>query len=153
MAIAITLDDFIANKKLYVVFIDKDFDDVFTQWMDPTKFIPELANQLYFKNTSRWSDLSLSQWKILTASKLHDVMMLPEVDQLNEKTPSVQTLHFFIKGLIHKLQSDFGGIVDHMKIQRINEDTVNFNIAISECLCISAPVTKKPHLKVIDGAG
>ena len=153
MAIAIILDDFISNKKLYLVFVDSDFEDVLHSWMDPTTFVNELTKQPYFKNVTRWSDLTISQWKILVASKMHDVMQLSQEEQMNEKTPAVQTLHFFIKGLVHKLQTDFSGIVDHMKIQRINEETINFNIAISECLNISPPVHRKPQLKVIDGAG
>lgn len=151
MAVAVTLDCFVLNKKLYLVFIDKDFDDIIDCWNSTHDQLNYVRKFNFCSHITKISEIDTIRYKFLISNILNSILEKNIDEMLNEDDEDVQFLHFLLKAFMYKIQKETGSIVENAKIQRINQETYNFMLNVSDSIAISKPPSKKLELKVLKG--
>lgn len=151
MALAVVIDDYISEKNIYLVFLSQDISDVIEAWTDPTKFFTEVKRDPKYNKYSKWSELSIFEWKYLLINKMSEFLKLTKADQVNEENSIVSNLHFYLIGLVHKFQIETGNTIELLRIQKINDLDYIINMNSVDMIKVSNTDPRKPILKVLDG--
>lgn len=151
MACLVTIDCFENLKKIYIVFTGEDFAEVDRTWHDTESFMPSIRHLRTFSDCECWADLSFNHWKMLIGNKASDVAGLSTQEQNDLNNVKVKILHFFLKGLIYKLENEVGGDVDFVRVQLINSQSMAIHWNMTDNVAISEDKPSRPALRLLDG--
>ncbi len=151
MSVAVTLNCFVLNKKLYLLFADKDFEDIIENWNKSHEMLNLVRKQNLCHHITKISEIDNNRYKFLIGNSLNFILEKKIEEILKEDDVDIQFLHFLLKGFICKLQIETNFNVEDIKIQRINPEIYNFIVNIGDSIAVTKPLNKKPELKILKG--
>lgn len=151
MAVLVTIDCFEDLKKIYIIFTAEDFTEIRNTWEDKTSFMPSIRNLSSFSDCESWSDLSFNQWKMLIGNKAVDVSSLSTAEQNDYNNTKVRILHFFLKALIYKLETEIGGDLEFMRVQLVSRDSMSLHWNMVDNVAVYDERPRRPSLTLLNG--
>lgn len=147
MATTVLLSDFTTNKHFHLVFTEVEFATIEANWEKEDKLLVEVSSTstTSFKGRTRWCDLTPFHYQVLLTQNLAMLVDLTDDEQMDESNEVVKSLHFLITGLIKALENGTNSNVELLRIDRVNDETINFSFHGSQCLNLA--VTKKDKKK------
>lgn len=132
MATGITIDDYVHRSRTSLLFAESQFDAVIDRWCDSDPLLHELQRFDSFKGKTSWDKLDPMHFKMLISTTLTaiDLRCAPH-DRLNEDITLVQSLFFLLAGLIYCVQCRTESAVDTLRMIRISDNEVSFELTIS----------------------
>ena len=131
MPTSVYVDDFFLKARWHLLIDEEEMRVIDDRWDKPESLIIGLSNGKgsgpFFKNCRVWSDLRPIQLKFLLTRNFVLMDMLTEEERLDDSHPTVDSFNFLIAALIKCLEVRGDCVVESLKIQRLDKDTLNFD--------------------------
>ena len=120
MNTAIHIIDYNQNKKLFLILLEEDMQNLDEVWNKRSGFSKDLRKKTKIEKT-KYSDLSYREWKKFVFSLIAEFLaLMPEIE-ISDDNELIQLIQLGFVGLVKRYGLDFGGSLDHIKIQKVSE--------------------------------
>ena len=120
MNTAIHIIDYNQNKKLFLILLEEDMQNLDEVWNKRSGFSKDLRKKTKIEKT-KYSDLSYREWKKFVFSLIAEFLtLMPEIE-ISDDNELIQMIQLGFVGLVKRYGLDFGGSLDHIKIQKVSE--------------------------------
>ena len=120
------IENYVTGEKYQLLFDEKDMEVVENHWNKSDILLTELASlNASYANKQTWAELTLKDWKFFI-----DVNLKKFTKKQNQEV--LNSLNFLLCGFCKCLSNVCNGDVESLKIQHLNNGTVNF------CYCITS---------------
>lgn len=150
MAANCIFDDYVLRKRTAILFGEEAMQKVIDKWETPDPMLMALESIPTFAGRHAWKELDPLHWRLLIANTMNQRdKNVPKDDFFNDTHKIVGTLYFLIMGLIYSLQLRTTGAVDTIRIMRITEIDLTFEITVTMMAERKKPAAPPSGLSVV----
>jgi len=148
MSVTVIFDNFPGDRRYFITLNEEDFEIVDQSWDTADYQLSNYSSLPMFEHVNTWSDIAPNQYEFLVLKAMVDFYSLTDKEQLDDNSPSVVALRFFITGLVKCIETRAQFNIEMLKLQYVNDCTMNFEI-ISSITMTLEPLETKTKLKVV----
>jgi len=131
MHTSVSIIDYLNDRKIFLVFIEEDFNSIKEVWNKRNSFDQEFKNITNIRH-NKMSSVCLIDWKLLIIQILKVVLQLPSFEHNNIENPNIKNMHNILVGFCYKYKLETGNNLDYLQISNFKDNEYSFNITSSD---------------------
>jgi len=147
MSVTVIFDNFPGDRRYFITLTEDDFNIVDQSWDTADYQLSSYSSLVMFEGVNVWSDLAPNQYEFLVLKAMIDFYSLTDDEQLDDNNPIVVALRFFVTGLVKCVETRAQFNIEILKLQYVNDCTMNFEIISS--ITMTLEPLQKTKLKVV----
>lgn len=148
MSVTVIFDNFPGDRRYFIMLNEEDFEVIDQCWDTADYQLSSYSSLPLFDEVNVWADIPPNQYEFLSLKAMIDFYALTDDEQLNDNNPIVVALRFFVTGLVKCLETRAQFNIEILKLQYVNDCTMNFEILSSITMTLE-PLDQKTKLKVV----
>lgn len=149
MSVTVIFDNFPGDRRYFITLLEEDFDIVDQCWDTDKYDLSNYSSSLpMFEGVNVWADIAPNQYEFLVLKSMIDFYALTDDEQIDDNNPIVVALRFFVTGLVKCIETRAQFNIEMIKLQYVNDCTMNFEITSSITMTLE-PLEEKTKLKIV----
>lgn len=148
MSVTVIFDNFPGDRRYFITLNEEDFEVVEQSWNTSDYQLENYSSLPMFNNVKVWADIAPNQYEFLVLKSMIDFYTLTDDEQMDDNNPIVVALRFFVTGLIKCLETRAQFNMEILKLQYVNDCTMNFEIVSSITMTLE-PLEQKTKLEIV----
>jgi hypothetical protein len=143
--LGISVDDAVNDQTESFILDDELRDRVAARWEQVDPLLLSMQHQSFFRNVSRWSDLSAEQFQVLIT--LH--MAVLDDAEGAKRAMALRSRDDLLAGLAHCLQLRISGAISEIVLRRLTADDIRYELRL-ELNAMSMPMPRRFFKVIVD---
>lgn len=140
------ITDHVTSRRDGLAFSEEDFAMVDRQWDVEQEQLLALQDIDVFADKTRFSQLATEHFRALIQQGLAHYAKLTDDERADASHPTVRLVHFLTLAMIHRMETDTGQRIELMRINRISEFNITFDISATMDMNFIKPTVAKPQV-------
>jgi hypothetical protein len=143
--LGISVDDAVNDRTESFILDDELRARVVARWEQVDPLLLSMQHQSFFRNVSRWSDLSAEQFQVLIT--LH--MAVLDDAEAGARAMALRSRDDLIAGLVHCLQLRISGTISEIVLRRLDVDDIRYDLRL-ELKAMTMPLPRRFFKVIVD---